>query len=171
MTWAFGYFACFIVGLVLAAVTGMIRDLREFARHTSAVPHPNLHLTLLALFARRISPGLVLSGLVGLVLATSRGIDREATLLWACGAGVLGVVAASLLLRRHPSAGTPRGERATVVKAIQPGGYGQVRIERDGVAVLLAAQSVDRLPIPAGSEVEVVELTRSVITVRLPDRP
>jgi intracellular sulfur oxidation DsrE/DsrF family protein len=58
-----------------------------------------------------------------------------------------------------------------VVKDIEPGGYGQVRVERNGVAVLLAAQNADRIAIRAGSDVEVVDCTRSVITVRLPSRP
>jgi len=46
-----------------------------------------------------------------------------------------------------------------------------VRVERNGVAVLLAAQNADRIAIRAGSDVEVVDCTRSVITVRLPSRP
>jgi outer membrane lipoprotein SlyB len=41
-----------------------------------------------------------------------------------------------------------------------------VKLERDGGSVVLAAQSVDHALIPAGSEVEVVDSTRSVVTVR-----
>ncbi len=36
MTWGFAYLTCCIVGLVVAAVTGLISDLRAFARHTAA---------------------------------------------------------------------------------------------------------------------------------------
>ncbi len=170
MTWGFGYLACLLVGLVLAAVTGLIRDLRAFARHTPVVPHSDLHHPLLGIVARRVSPGLVLGGLVGLVLNANRGVGHGSALLWACASGVVGVLAACLVLRR-PIASALVSQHATVVKEIQPGGYGQVRIERGGVSVLLAAQSADPLPIPAGTEVEVVDCTCSVIKVRLPSGP
>lgn len=169
MTWAFGYLACFIVGLVLGAVTGLIRDLRSLAQRHVVVPHSDLHLPFLGLVGRRLAAGLILTGVVGLILAAQRGIDHRATLIPACAAGVLGVLVASLLLRR-PGGLAPSSSRATVVKDIHPGGYGQVRIERAGMAVLLAAQSVEPLFIPAGTDVEVVDCTRSVITVRLPSR-
>lgn len=169
MTWAFGYFVCFIVGLVLGAVTGLIRDLRSLAHHNLVVPYSDLHRPFLGFVASRLGAGLVLSGLVGLILAVQRGNDRETAFVWACLAGAVGVLAASLLLRR-PRCPEIGSQYATVVKEIQPGGYGQVRIERNGVAVLLAAQSADLHSIPAGSEVEVVDCTRSVITVRLPGR-
>jgi len=166
VTWAFGYFMWFIVGLVLAAVTGLIRDLRSIAQHRLVVPHADLHFPFLGVVARRLSAGLVLFGLVGFVLSAQRGIDRRAALVSASVAGVLGILVASLMLRR-PCRPEVVSQRATVVKEIQPGGYGQVRLERGGVSVLLAAQSADPRSIPAGAEVEVVECTRSVITVRL----
>ena len=56
--------------------------------------------------------------------------------------------------------------RATVVRDIQPGAYGQVRLERAGMTVVLAAQSADTAPIPAGAQVEVVDCSRSVVIVR-----
>ncbi len=167
MTWGFGYLVSFLVGLVLAAVTGLLRDLRAFAQHTAVVPHPDLHSPVLGVVARCASPGLVLSGVVGLVLSASRGVAPTTALLWACGAGVLAVLAATVLLRPRLAAPAPDGRHATVVKEIQPGGYGQVRLERNGVAVLLAAQSTEGVPLPAGALVEVVDATRSVLTVRL----
>lgn len=167
MTWSFGYLACFIVGLVLAAVSGLIRDLQCLARPNVVVPRSARHLPFLNRLGRRLAAGLILSGLVGLVLAVQRNIGPRRALLWAIVASVLGVLVASLPLARACSS-VARSERAIVVKDIPPGGYGQVRFERDGVAVLLAAQSADRVVIPAGSDVEVVESTRSVITVRLP---
>ncbi len=169
MTWAFGYLVCLLVGLVLAAVTGLIRDLRAFAHHNVVVPHPNVHPPFLGLVASRLGAGLILAGLVGLVLGVQRDMDFRTALIWACVAGVAGALAASLLLRR-PRGTEIRAQHATVVKEIQPGGYGQVRIERDGMALLLAAQSTEPQPIPAGSEVEVVDATQSVLTVRLPSR-
>ena len=70
-------------------------------------------------------------------------------------------------MMRRPCAVALDSERATVVRDIQPGAYGQVRIEKNGVTVLMAAQSVDAGVIPAGAEVEVVDCSRSVLTVRL----
>ncbi len=167
MTWGFGFLASFIVGLVLAAVSGLIRDLQSLARHKVVVPHSAKHLPFLTLLGRQLAGGLTLCGVVGLILVAQRGIGPRTALLWALGAGVIGVLAASVTLHR-PCARALSSQRATVVKEIQPGGYGQVRLERNGVAVVLAAQNADRLPIPAGSTVEVVDCTRSVVTVRLP---
>lgn len=169
MTWGFGYLACFIVGLVLASVSGLIRDLQCLARPNVVVPHASRHLPFLTRVGRLLAAGLILSGLVGLFFAVRRNTGSRAALLWAIVAGVVGVLAALLPLGRHRSS-LPGHERATVVKDIQPGGYGQVRLERDGVAVLLAAQSAEPLVIPAGADVEVVECAHSVITVRLPSR-
>jgi hypothetical protein len=169
VTWAFGYFACFIVGLVLGAVTGLIRDLRSLAHHNVVLPHSDLDRPFLGLVVSRLGAGLILSGLVGLVLSVRRDADREAVLVWACAAGAAAALAATVVLRSRRCVAI-RSEHATVVKEIHPGGYGQVKIERDGVAVLLAAQSVDSSSIPAGSEVEVVDCSRSVLTVRLPGR-
>jgi hypothetical protein len=153
VTWAFAYFACFIVGLVLAAVSGLIRDLQLLARPNVLVPHSPNRLLFINLLRRRLAAGLILSGLVGLVLAVQRGVGSRDGLL------------------RRPCATALSSRYATVVKDIEPGGYGQVRVERNGVAVLLAAQNADRIAIRAGSDVEVVDCTRSVITVRLPSRP
>lgn len=166
MTWEFSYVAAFIVGLALAAVTGLISDLRSLARHHLVVPHPDLHRPFLALLGRRLAIGLMLFGLVGLVINARRHAERSTTLLIAAGAGLAGIAAALLMLRR-PCAIALDSERATVVREIQPGAYGQVKIERNGVTVVMAAQSVDAGVIPAGAEVEVVDCTRSVLTVRL----
>jgi len=169
VTWAFGYLVCIIVGLVLASVTGLIRDLRALAHHGVVVPHSDLHRPFLGFVAGRLGAGLILLGVVGLALSARRGAEPRSALGWACVAGGVAATAAMLLLRRRLVPDVGRG-RAVVVKEIQPGGYGQVRLERDGVTVLLAAQSADPSPIPAGSEVEVVECTRSVLIVRLPGR-
>ncbi|MGD1146362.1 MAG: hypothetical protein ABR961_00250 [Thermoanaerobaculaceae bacterium] len=169
MTWAFGFLACFVVGLVLAVVSGLIRDLQSLARHKVVVPHSAKQLPFLNLLGRRLAGGLILSGVVGLILVAQRSIGPRVALLWAVAAGILGVVAASVPLHR-PCSTAWSSEYATVVKDIQPGGYGQVKLQRNGIAVLLAAQSAEPLVIPAGSNVEVVDCTRSVITVRLPSR-
>ncbi len=166
MTWEFSYVAAFIVGLALAAVTGLISNLRSLARHHLVVPYSDLHRPFLALLGRRLAIGLVLFGLVGLVINAQRHAEPSTTLLISAAAGLAGIVAAFVMLRR-PCAMALDSERATVVRDILPGAYGQVRIERSGVSVVMAAQSVDADVIPAGAEVEVVDCSRSVLTVRL----
>ncbi|HQT95696.1 MAG: hypothetical protein B7Z68_10850 [Acidobacteria bacterium 21-70-11] len=166
MTWEFCYVAVFVVGLGLAAVTRLISDLRSLARHHLVVPHSDLHRPFLALLGRWLAIGMVLFGLVGLVVTAQRHAKPWTTLLLATAAGIAGILAA-LLMMRHPCAVALGSERATVVRDIQPGAYGQVRIEKNGVTVLMAAQSVDAGVIPAGAEVEVVDCSRSVLTVRL----
>jgi hypothetical protein len=166
VTWEFCYVAVFIVGLALATVTGLISNLRSLARHDLVVPHSDLYRPSLAFLGRRLAIGLVLFGLVGLVITAQRHAETRTTLLLATAAGIAGVLAALLMMRR-PCAVALDSERATVVRDIQPGAYGQVRIEKNGVMVLMAAQSVDAGVIPAGAEVEVVDCSRSVLTVRL----
>jgi hypothetical protein len=167
VTWEFSYVALFIVGLALAAVTGLISDLRSLARHHLVVPYSDLHRPFLTLLGRRLAVALVLFGLVGLVLSAQRFAEARSTLLIASGAGIAAALATFFVWRR-PCAVALDTNRATVVRDILPGAYGQVRIERKGVAVVLAAQSVDADVIPAGAEVEVVDCSRSVLTVRLP---
>ena len=166
MTWAFAYLVAFLVGLVLASVTGLLRDLRNLSRHHHlVVPHPDQQSAFLALLGRRLAVGLFLFGLVGLIVGGRRLSEPRITFPVALIAGVLGVVLGLAAVRR-PSGDAAHAERATVVREIPPGGYGQVRLERDGGSVVLAAQNIENTVIPAGSEVEVVDCTRSVVTVR-----
>jgi hypothetical protein len=170
VTWAFGYLVAFLVGLVLAGVTGLLRDLRNLScHHHLVVPHPDQQSAFLALVGRRLAVGLFLFGVVGLVVGGRRLSEPQFTFPVALGAGVLGLVLSLAVLRR-PSSKAPHIERATVVREIPPGGYGQVRVGRDGGSVVLAAQNVDRTVLPAGSEVEVVDCTQSVVTVRKQNR-
>ncbi len=164
MTWAFLYAAALVVGLVLAGVTGLFRDLRCLAQNL-VVPHADQHPAFLSLFGPRLAVGLASCGVVGLLVGARRPPDPEGTLLAALAAGFVGFLLAVVLLRSR-RATLARVERATAVRDIPPGGYGQVRFERSGRVVVLAAQSVESAVIPAGSEVEVVDCTRSVVTVR-----
>jgi hypothetical protein len=164
MTWLFMYAAVLVVGLVLAAVAGLARDLRSLAHHV-VVPQPDRHFAVLALFGRRLAAALVLSGALGLVMSARPFADPKRTLAVALAVGAVGFVLAFAFLR-PPCAELGRIVKATVVRDIPPGGYGQIRLERAEGSVVFAAQSVDAGTIPAGSEVEVVDCTRSVITVR-----
>ena len=165
VTWEFSYVAALIVGLALAAVTGLIRELRPHSRRHFVLPNQDLHAPLLALLGRRLAVGLILFGGAGFALLARRGVATAGDAIAAGAAGVLGVVAAFLFLRR-PCAVALRSERATVVRDIPAGGYGQVRIRRGEVDVVMAAQSVDGGVLAAGTEVEVVDCSRSVLTVR-----
>lgn len=166
MTWAFIYLVALLVGLVLATVTGLLRDLRNLSRHHHlVVPHPDQQSAFFALLGRRLAVGSFLFGLVGLAIG-ARGVSRPGlTFPVALGAGLVGFVLGVGLYRR-PRVTKMHGESATVVRDIPPGGYGQVRLQREGGSVVLAAQNIDKAPIPAGCEVEVVDSTRSVVTVR-----
>ena len=166
MTWAFTYLVALVLGLVLASVTGLLRDVRNLSRHHHlVVPHPDQHSAFLALLGRRLAVGLFLFGLVGLAIGVRVVARPSITFPVAVGAGLVGFVLGVGLYRR-PRVMTRHGESATVVRDIPPGGYGQVRLEREGGSVVLAAQNIDQAPISAGSEVEVVDSTRSVLTVR-----
>jgi hypothetical protein len=168
VTWAFAYLVALMVGLVLAVVTGVLRDLTQLSFHRHlVVPPSDQQFPFLALLGRRLAFGLALFGIAGLVLGDRLARDPRVTLLVAVGAGVAGFAFGLAVLRR-PSAEAPHIDKATVVRDIAPGGYGQVRLRRAGGDVVMAAQSVDTTLIPAGAEVEVVDCTRSVVTVRKP---
>jgi len=166
VTWTFLYAAALVFGLALAAVTGLIRDLRCLA-HNVVVPHADQRSAFLGPLGPRLAVALVFGGAVGLFAGARRAADPRTPLLLALAAGLAGFLLAVMLLRSRRSASL-RVERATVVRDILPGGYGQIRFERAGGSVVLAAQSVDQAVIPAGCEVEVLDCTRSVVTVRRP---
>lgn len=168
MTWAFGYFVPLIVGLVLAGVTGLIKDLRSVGHHQRlVVPHADQHSAFLALLGRRLACGLVVFGLVGLVLGSRHGLAVWAVATLAGAAGVVACLLGTLVLRR-PAVPGPRPSLAVVVREMAPGAYGQVRFAQGGGTVVVAAQSVDAELLREGVEVIVVDCTRSVITVRRP---
>ena len=166
MTWAFAYLAALLVGLVLAVVTGLLRDLRSLAQHRLVVPHPDQNRPFIALLGHRLSAGLILAGAVGLVMSGGRVPEPSRTLPVALAAGLVCFLLAHVVVRRHPPQWPPV-EKAVVIREIAPGGYGQVRIQHGKESVILAAQSIDKGVIPAGTVVEVVDDTRSVITIRL----
>jgi len=165
MTWAFAYVTVLVVGLVLAAVTGLLRDLRSLARHRLVVPHADQKAFFVALLGRGLSIGLILVGGVGFVLTVRRVPDQWSTMGVALGAGLLGFLLAHALLRRTQAPGVS-AEKAVVLREIAPGGYGQVRIEHGEKTVIMAAESVDSGVIPVGTVVEVVDSSHSVLKIR-----
>ncbi len=169
VTWAFLYLMSLLAGLILAAGTGMLRGLPHLSpsRHLT-VPVPEQHYGHLNLLGRRLSTGLAIFGLTGLVLGAWERMRSDTIAEVAVAAGVA-AFALTFLLVRGACAIAAATERAIVVRTLPPGGYGQVRLESEGRVVTLAAKSVDDEEIPAGSEVSVVDCTRSVITVRRPE--
>ncbi len=167
MTWAFLYFAVLFVGLVTAGAAGLLGRAWPFAaRHRHlVVPHPELHFASLNLLFRRLALALMAFGLVGLALmAWDRTAGGRALPAAVVAAALAGLAAIAVLRRPCPPALSVG--RATVVRDIQPGGYGQIRFEQAGRTVVMAANSVDGGVLPAGTDVEVVDCTRSVVTVR-----
>jgi len=171
MTWAFLFLVPMLVGLVLAGVSGFLRDLRALATRHLVVTHASHRLPLIDVFGRALSPALILFGICGLALGTGRDVNHSRVALIASAVGAVGFLLGRLVVPRSlkPGGGPSTG---TAIRDIPPGGYGQVRLGEAGANVVMAAQSIDPEPIPAGAVVQVVDSTHSVLTVRLlADRP
>jgi len=170
VTWGFLYLTVLLVGLVLAAVTGLVRDLPVIASHRHlVVPRPEQHLSGLNRFGRRLGLALLGFGAAGLLARTTESLTTAAVAAIA-GAGALVAAALSLALVRRPCRAGVAADQATVVRGMSPGGYGQVRIGEGEAAAVVAARSADDEELPAGTVVEIVDCTRSVITVRKPNQ-
>ncbi|MFI5165508.1 MAG: hypothetical protein ACHQQS_02725 [Thermoanaerobaculales bacterium] len=165
MTWAFVYIAALIVGLVLAGVTVLLRDLRPLARRHLVFPHADHHASFFAVVGPRIASALLGFALVGLVLKAQHWFDAITTAELAGGAGGAACLLSAFWPRRRCAPDLPAA-RAVVVREMPPGGYGQVRVDSSGGAIVMAAQSIDTQVLPEGMVVEVVDCTRSVLTVR-----
>ena len=165
MTWAFIYLSCLLVGLVLAAVSGLLGDLRALFQHQQVAPSADYGPALLSVLGRRLAAGILTFGAAGLVLV-ARGPEHYASVL--ITATVAGLVAALLgiLLLKHRHHRRPSGGTAVVVRDIPPGGYGQIRLVGGPQGLLMAAHSDEPALIPAGSEVDVLDLESSVVLVR-----
>jgi membrane-bound ClpP family serine protease len=165
VTWAFIYLACLLVGLVLAAVSGLLGDLRALFQNQQVAPPADFGPAILSVLGRRLAAGMLAFGLVGLVLV-ARGPEHHASALTtAAVAGVLAALLGILLLkRRHRQ--RPAGSTAVVVRDIPPGGYGQIRLTGGPDGLLMAAHSDEPTVIPAGSQVDVLDLESSVVLVR-----
>lgn len=163
MTWGFLFLVTLLVGLPLAAIFGILESLPRN-------PHVALPRAELARHRRQVHIarfGVALSGFGGLgLILVSWGRVTWGWVITAASAAALVLWMVSRWVFRLPCPPSVLQQRATVVRDILPGGYGQVRIEAGGSATLLAAQSESDEAIPAGSEVEVVDCQRSVVVVR-----
>lgn len=166
MTWAFVYLACLLVGLLLAAVSGLFGDVRSFLQNHPVAPAPDQQPTLLGGLALRLGAGLCGFGGAGLVLAVRGREHAVATFAGAAVVGLAAVAATFLLRRRRPR--PPRPSVAVVVRDIPPNGYGQIRLPQHAGGLLLAARTDEQQAIPAGLEVEVVDSECTVVLVRRP---
>lgn len=169
MTWAFVYLACLIVGLVLAAVSGLLGDLRALFRNQQVAPPADFGPAFLSVLGRRLAAGMLAFGVVGLVLVARGPEHRTSALTTAAVAGVLAALVGILLLKRRHHRRV-LGGTAVVVRDIPPGGYGQIRLTDGPEGLLMAAHSNEPALIPAGSEVEVLDQESSVVLVRRTSR-
>lgn len=166
MTWGFIYLAALLVGILLAGVTGLLRVAPfRSEHHRLVVPTAEQALGLRSVLGRRriLGFGLAAFGLAGFLGSVS-GLGgpwrvAQASLLTGVVVALLAAVA-----RRQKTTGAPATGRVTVVREIPPRGYGQVSFQESGV--VLAATSADGEVLPVGSEVEVVDSDKSVVTVR-----
>jgi hypothetical protein len=164
--------AVLLVGLAMATVTGLLRDVTGLIRHQPVVsPRHDAATTLLSRVLRCLAAALTTAGLAGLAHTALRPYNLRAPLVTAAIAGTLGTLVALLLFGKPragrataSSPGSARRSRATVIRAIPAGGYGQIKLERAGV--IMAAQAEDDRPIPEGATVEVLDTERSVVRVR-----
>lgn len=163
VTWGFLYLAILLVGLILVAIFGVLETL-----HVStplALPRAELARHRRQVHIARLGAGAAAFGGAGLVLVTWWRTTPSAAFLTALAASLVCWLVCRWVFRL-PCPPSVLQQKATVLRDIPPGGYGQVRLEGGGASTVLAAQSESDEPIPAGTEVEVVDCQRSVVVVR-----
>ena len=165
MTWPFIYLVFLVVGLTLSAVTGLGRaPTRGEGGALGEAPFPDMSTGVLKRLTHRLAVGMAAAGLLGLPLSAWKAFPPVLT---AALAGAAGITVTLLgLASARPTLRDSAPSRGAVVRAIKAGGFGQVQVEQAGTRVILAARSVDDAEIPEGSEVDIVESSRSVLTVR-----
>lgn len=164
MTWAFLYLAPLLVGLVLAAATGLARDVAAHALHHKVVtPRPDTTSALWTRIGRWLAATFSAFGFVGLLATGFRPASPWGPLASASAAGILAALLACLLVRPLCRPERRHGE-ATVVREIRPGSYGQVRLA--GRNVVLAAQVDGDDVLSVGTAVEILDTDSSVVRVR-----
>lgn len=163
MTWGFFFLAAFVVGLSLAGIFGILESLPR--SHHVALPRAELAHHRRQVHIARFGAMLAGFGGAGLIMVSWRRSSPAAIAATALAVGIACWLVCRWLLRL-PCAPSVLQQKATVVRDIPAGGYGQVRLEAEGSVTLLAAQGEGEEAIPAGTEVEVVDCQRSVVVVR-----
>lgn len=162
MTWSFLFLVTLLIGLVMAATSGLMRRMTPHRIcHQITVPAPEHRSALVNLIAQRLCLPLVAFGGAGLLLRRAETPNRlVAAALIALAAGLVSM----LVLRRRNV--RPLATLAVVVREIPANGFGQVEVNQGDRRVVLAARSADGSRIPAGSAIEMVDCDSSVLTVR-----
>jgi membrane protein implicated in regulation of membrane protease activity len=170
VTLGFAYLLIFLGGFTLALVTGFARRLlhpSELCDHVLVPSHEHLR-GLRFPAADVLASFLTLFGLTCLVVHGLFALDPFREVVIGSVAGLIGIVALRSWLRTvcNPTEQLQR-QRAEVrvVREIPASGYGQVEVLLEGAPLKLAARSQDRQPIPAGSLVEILDRTESVVVV------
>jgi hypothetical protein len=171
MTIEFLYLAFLLLGAILAMVTGLIRRMTHPSELCDGVVVPSHeHWAFSSTpLADLVILFITFFGMVGLVLHgfTRMALGLEVAL--AVGAGLV----ASVVLRRllcswpGPTAQVPEDtiEGARVVRAIPPGGFGQVEMQVGERTVKMAARSFAAVPLEEGTTVEITDNRESVVVV------
>jgi hypothetical protein len=167
VTWSFVFLAILLLGVVMAATSGL---LRRFAvghlRHHVTLPAPEHRSAMVNLAVQRGSIVLAAFGLAGLVGPRGDVPGRAVVALLAALVAALVVIVAL-----RPERPSRSASHARVVRAIAARGYGQIEIDEGTRTLVLAARTDDGSEIPIGREVEVLDCESSVVTVRLPVPP
>jgi len=172
VTLTFVFLAIFLVGFLLAVVSGLVRRLLNPAALCDGVIVP-AHEHWAAMKTPRfdfIVSFITVFGLVALILDGTTPMSPSRVVLISLGAGLFG----SLVLRAwmcracDPQRGLRCcGAEATVVKTIPVDGFGQVEVDVGGCMVKLAARTISGESIPEGANVKIVSRHESVVIVEV----
>jgi hypothetical protein len=163
VTWSFVFLAFLLLGLAMAATSGLLRRLGVHRLHALiTMPAPEHHSAVVHLMTQRASIVVAAFGVAGLL---ALGSEVQARLVIAAVAALVGALVALLVLR--PTCPLPAATRGRVVRAIAAGSYGQVEVDGGNRTLVLAARADNGAEIPLGASVEVVDCESSVLTVRL----
>lgn len=172
MTTTFVFLAIFLLGFVLAVVSGLVRRILHPSALCDGVIVP-AHEHWAAMKTPRadfIVSFVTVFGLVALILDGMTAMSAGRVLLVAAGAGIVGSIVLRAWICRacDPQHGLHCcGAHAKVVKAIPPGGFGQVELDAGGCTVKLAARAMEDESIPVGTKVRVVSRHESVLIVEV----
>jgi membrane protein implicated in regulation of membrane protease activity len=172
VTVGFVYLILFLGGFTVALVTGLLRRAFQPLAHAAPPAAPvHQHWQLASTpFWDFAAAFLTVFGLTAFTLhgVTALALGPEVAL--AAAAGLIGALALRSrighrsITRDH--ALDAESSTASVVRDIPPSGFGQIELEVEGNRVTMAARSESLETIAAGTAVEVIDRSESVVTVR-----